>query len=79
MAVFLYKNVEKDVVKNMLKNVEILIALVLLLIAVMCIYNARWIVKNRFKMFNENRAVDVIKITGYVVSVLALLFIYLKH
>ncbi|MEG0872344.1 MAG: hypothetical protein RSE00_00535 [Clostridia bacterium] len=63
----------------MLKNVEILIALVLLLIAVMCIYNARWIVKNRFKMFNENRAVDVIKITGYVVSVLALLFIYLKH
>ena len=63
----------------MIRNVEIIVDLLLLLIAIICIFNARVIAKNKFKEKNENRVVDIIRVISYIVCVGTLfVFYYLK-
>lgn len=62
----------------MLKEVEILVAIFILFLGVICIFNARWLVKRKLKSNNENRDVNIIKWISYffiVVSLLAIKYI----
>lgn len=72
MAVFL--NV---MVIFMLENVVVFIALILLLVAVFCIFNARGIVRSKFKNDNINKNVTLVKIVGTIVTIISLVIIYL--
>jgi len=72
MAVFL--NV---MVIVMLENVVVFIALILLLVAVFCIFNARGVVKGKSKNDNINKSVALVKIVGTIVTIISLVIIYL--
>lgn len=61
---------------KMVRDVEVVIALFFLLMGVIVIFNARWIVKNKFNDRSENIAVTIVKVLGYLLCVAALVFIY---
>ena len=60
----------------MLKDVELFLCLFILFIAIMVIFNARWIIKNKVKKEVENKVVDYIKVVAYLISAGALVAIY---
>ena len=62
----------------MVKNLEILVALIFLFIGIFFIFNARGIVRNKLlkKVKDENRAVYILKVIGYLISVGILLVFY---
>lgn len=60
----------------MLEKIELFIALVMLLIAVFCIFNARGIVRNKVENQNINKTVTIVKIIGTFVAIISLLAIY---
>lgn len=62
----------------MLKEVVLFIVLSMLLIAIFCIFNARGIVKLKYKKeeININEKVNIVKIIGTILLVLSLLIIY---
>ena len=53
----------------MVKNMIVFICLLVVLVCVISIFNARVIARKRFENVEENKATKVIKIAGYVVSV----------
>jgi putative Mn2+ efflux pump MntP len=59
----------------MLKEVEILVAILILFLGVICIFNARWLVKKKLKSNNENRDVNIVKWISYVAIVISLIAI----
>ncbi|MDD3303406.1 MAG: hypothetical protein PHP54_00630 [Clostridia bacterium] len=61
----------------MLKDAELLIPLFLLFIAVLVLFNARWILKNKVKKEVENKVVLGVKIGAFLVCVISLVVIYL--
>lgn len=60
----------------MVKDVELFIPLFLLLIAIIVIFNARWLIKNKVKKDVENNVVNWIKIVSYFVCIVCLIAIY---
>ena len=60
----------------MLKDVELFLCLFILFIAVIVIFNARWIIKNKVKKDVENKVVDNIKVVGFLVCIGCLIAIY---
>ena len=60
----------------MLNYIIIVVALVMLIIAVITIFNARVMVKNKTKIKNENNVVSGLKIIGYGLSIVSLVLIY---
>lgn len=61
---------------KMLKDVELFIALIFLLIGVILIFNARYITKSKLESQNENVAVNILKILGYLLCVFSLVFAF---
>lgn len=61
---------------NMLKDVELFLCLFVLFVAIIVIFNARWIIKNKVKKEVENKVVDYIKVVAFLISVGALVAIY---
>lgn len=70
-----YKKVKRNG-DCMLKEVEILIALVLLLLGILLVFNARVIVRIKMDNGNENIKVNIIKWLGAFLAAIALIFIY---
>ncbi|MNI64324.1 hypothetical protein D3C73_1197580 [compost metagenome] len=63
----------------MLKSLSIVFTLLFFLISIICIYNARGIVRNKMNNINENKAVKTVKVLGYVFCILSLAVLcYLK-
>lgn len=62
----------------MLKEVEIIIALFIVLISIALIFNARKFVNSRMKCKDENKVVSGMKWIGYWLCVIALVYIYYK-
>ena len=62
----------------MVKDVELFIALFLLFIALIVIFNARWFIKNKVKKEVENKVVKWIKIVAYFICIACLIAIYYK-
>lgn len=62
----------------MVENLEILGALIFLFIGIFFIFNARGIVKNKLlkKIKNENKAVYVVKVVGYLATIASLFALY---
>ena len=60
----------------MVINVVTIMALLLLFLGVVLIFNSRFIVKNRFNSKNENLAVKIVKISGFAISIIAVTLIY---
>ena len=60
----------------MLEKVVLFIALVMLFIAVFCIFNARGIVKSKVKEDKLNRTVTIVKIVGAIFAINSLIAIY---
>jgi len=60
----------------MLEKIELFVALVILLIAVFCIFNARGVVKGKLKTENVNKTVMFVKIIGTIVAIISLIAIY---
>lgn len=60
----------------MVRDVELFIALFLLFIAIIVIFNARWFIKNKVKKEVENKVVLWIKIVGYLICIACLYAIY---
>lgn len=69
----------KEMVIDMLKDVELFLCLFILFIAIIVIFNARWIIKNKVKKEVENKVVDYIKVVAFLISVGALVAIYFIH
>ena len=67
-----------NVVMFMLKEVEIVIALFIVLISIALIFNARKFVNSRMKCEDENKVVSGMKWIGYWLCVIALVYIYYK-
>lgn len=61
---------------NMIKDVELFLCLFVLFIAIIIIFNARWIIKNKVKKEVENKIVDYIKVVAFLISVGVLVTIY---
>lgn len=61
---------------DMLKDVELFLCLFVLFVAIIVIFNARWIIKNKVKKEVENKVVDYIKVVAFLISVGALVAIY---
>ena len=81
MAVFVYKwskRVSKLVI-DMVKELEIFIASIFLFLGVLGIFNARWIVRNKFESEKENRAVSIFKVVSFLLCIASLLYIYFKR
>ena len=59
----------------------VFICLLVVLVCVISIFNARVIARKRFENVEENKATKVIKIAGYVVSVcmLGIIYIYMRQ
>lgn len=66
----------KEVVIDMLKDVELFLCLFVLFIAMIVVFNARWIIKNKVKKEVENKVVDYIKVVAFLISVGMLVAIY---
>jgi len=60
----------------MVKDGELFIALFILFIAIVLIFNARWFIKNKVKKEYENKVVKWIKIVSYIICVICLFAIY---
>lgn len=60
------------------KDIEMFVSLMFLFIGVISMFNARFIVKKRLYMFDENKAVKTVKILSYITCVVTLVFIYLN-
>lgn len=62
----------------MVENLEILGALIFLFIGIFFIFNARGIVKNKLlkEIKNENKAVYVVKVVGYLATIASLFALY---
>ena len=60
----------------MLKEIEVFVALVVLLIAVLFILNARMVVRLKMNKDNENIKVTIVKIIGVVLAILSLIANY---
>ena len=60
----------------MLEQIGLVISLIMLFIAVFCIFNARGIVKHRVETNNINKVVTIIKIIATIVAICCLLIIY---
>ncbi|MDO4282070.1 MAG: hypothetical protein Q4D02_00355 [Clostridia bacterium] len=60
----------------MLEKIELLVALVILLVSVFCIFNARGVVKNRVKDDNINKIVTIVKIISTLIAIICLVAIY---
>lgn len=60
----------------MLKDMVIVVALVVFLVSIVCIYNARGIVRNKVKVESENNVVVGLKVVGYILCMFSLFFIY---
>ena len=62
----------------MVENLEILGALIFLFIGIFFIFNERGIVKNKLlkKIKNENKAVYVVKVVGYLATIASLFALY---
>ena len=58
------------------KMIEFL-SLLVILVCVISIFNARVIAKKKFENVNENKMTKTIKIVGYVISVCMLILIYI--
>ena len=71
-----FLDVEIEVVIVMLKDAELFIPLFLLFIAVLVLFNARWIMKNKVKKEVENKVVLGVKIGAFLVAVISLVIIY---
>ena len=63
---------------DMLKDLEILVALIFLFIGIFFIFNARGVVKKKVQKNNkdENKVVNIVKVIAYIISVLALILLY---
>ena len=61
---------------DMLKDVELFLCLFILFIAIIVVFNARWIIKNKVKKEVENKVVDYIKVVAFLISVGMLVAIY---
>ena len=61
----------------MVRNMIIFLSLLVILVCVMCIFNARSIAKKRFKLVEENKMTKIIKVVGFVVSIAMLYLIYI--
>ena len=61
---------------DMLKNVEVFVVGLVLFIGVILVFNARWIVKTSLRSSNENISVVIIKVIGYILTVVSLIFGY---
>lgn len=66
----------KEMVIDMLKDVELFLCLFILFIAIIVVFNARWIIKNKVKKEVENKVVDYIKVVAFLISVGMLVAIY---
>lgn len=66
----------KEMVKDMLRDVELFLCLFILFIAIIVVFNARWIIKNKVKKEVENKVVDYIKVVAFLISVGMLVAIY---
>ena len=66
----------KEMVIDMLKDVELFLCLFILFIAIIVVFNARWIIKNKVKKEVENKVVEYIKVVAFLISVGALVAIY---
>lgn len=71
-----FLDLEIEVVIVMLKDAELFIPLFLLFIAVLVLFNARWIMKNKVKKEVENKVVLGVKIGAFLVAVISLVIIY---
>lgn len=74
-TVFMY--IEKEVVIDMVKNMIIFLSLLVILVCVISIFNARSIAKKKFDTVEENKATKTIKIVGFIVTIGMLLLIYI--
>lgn len=63
---------------DMVKDLEILVALIFLFIGVFFIFNARGVVRKKIKDKDkdENKVVYIVKVVAYFVILLALIAIY---
>ncbi len=61
---------------DMLKNVEVFVVGLVLFIGVILVFNARGIVKTSLRSSNENISVVIIKVIGYILTVVSLIFGY---
>ena len=59
----------------MLKDAEIFIVVFTLFLGVIFVFNARWLVKKRFKSKNENRDVNIVKWVSYIIIICSLIAI----
>lgn len=66
----------KEMVIDMLRDVELFLCLFILFIAIIVVFNARWIIKNKVKKEVENKVVDYIKVVAFLISVGMLVAIY---
>lgn len=66
----------KEMVIDMLKDVELFLCLFVLFVAIIVVFNARWIIKNKVKKEVENKVVDYIKVVAFLISVGMLVAIY---
>lgn len=55
-----------------MESLIIFIALVMLLIAVLCIYSARGIVRSKVSIENENKVVLGIKVVSFIIVLISL-------
>ena len=60
----------------MLKDIELFILLFVAFVAILVIFNARWIIKNKVKKTIENRIVQINKLIAFIVLVVSFLLIY---
>lgn len=60
----------------MLNCIILMVALVMLIVAVLAIFNARVMVKSKAKVKNENNVVSGLKVVGYALSIVSLILIY---
>ena len=78
-CVFYTKVIEKVVV-IMLEEIQIIMALVLIIISIVLVFNARNLIKKKTDGKFENTKVLVIKIIGLVICVIGLgILYYIKH
>ena len=78
-CVFYIKVMEKVVV-IMLEEIQIIMALVLIIISIVLVFNARDLIKKKTDGKFENTKVLVIKIIGLVICVIGLgILYYIKH
>ena len=67
----------KEVVINMVKNMIVFLSLLIILVCVISIFNARIIARKKFATVEENKATRTIKIIGFIVTIGMLLLIYI--